>query len=172
MLFKLIFEFLCDVALVQLGVTAVGGYVIADYATKDNIVLSKNYANEAIIWEWGDNPETFNFQDFIGLSVEEVLSLIPDAQEKRKFFRILDYYELNLLFNSQGVCTSAEYCRPNDPNWPYKYGGVFPLENTYTESKVLLLKSSDHYPVHIYRRESFATDDAIICYAKITFPQN
>ena len=89
MLFKLIFEFLCDVALVQLGVTAVGGYVVADYATKDNIVLSKNYANEAIIWEWGDNPETFNFQDFIGLSVEEVLSLIPDAQEKRKFFRII-----------------------------------------------------------------------------------
>ena len=101
-----------------------------------------------------------------------VLSLIPDAQEKRKFFRILDYYELNLLFNSQGLCTSVEYCRPNDPNWPYKYGGFFPLENTYTESKVLLLKSSDHYPVHIYRRESFATDDAIICYAEITFPQN
>ena len=108
MLFKLIFEFLCDVALVQLGVTAVGGYVVADYATKDNIVLSKNYANEAIIWEWGDNPETFNFQDFIGLSVEEVLSLIPDAQEKRKFFIFL-FFLFSFLFSIFGFIHLKEY---------------------------------------------------------------
>lgn len=172
MLLSLILEFLGEVALVQTGVAAVGVYAIGDYATKDDIVLCKNYENEPIIWEWGDDPDLFNFQDFIGLSVSEVKQIIPDIQDKQhKFLRTLDYYELNLIFNSQGLCASVEYLRPKDPNWPYKYNGKFPLENTYTESKILKYKSNITYPVYIYRRESLATPDAIICYAEARKPE-
>lgn len=168
MLLSLILEFLGEVALIQTGVAAVGVYGLGTYATKDDIVLYKNYENEPIIWEWGDDPTLFNFQDFIGLSVTEVKELIPDIKDKEeKFLRCLDYYELNLLFNEQGLCTSVEYLRPEDSNWPYKYHGKFPLENTYTESKILKYKSSTKYPVYIYRRKSFATPNAMICYAEI-----
>ncbi len=172
MLLSLILDFIGEVALIQTGVAAAGVYAVGTYATKDDIVLYKNYEDEAIIWEWGDDPDSFNFQDFIGLSVTEVKSLIPDIQDKQgKFFRCLEYYELNLLFNNQGICTSVEYLRPEDPNWPYKYNGKFPLENTYTESKELQYKSSTKYPVYIYRKKSLATADAIICHAEIRMPQ-
>lgn len=168
MLLSLILEFLGEVALIQTGVAAIGVCALCDYATKDDIVLCKNYKNEPIIWEWGDDYNLFNFQDFIGLSVTEVKELIPDIQDKEdKFLRTLDYYELNLLFNKQGLCTSIEYLRPDDPNWPYKHHGKFPLENSFTESKVLKHKSSEKYPVYIYRRKSLATPNAMICYASI-----
>ena len=60
---------------------------------------------------------------------------------------------------------------PKDPKWPYKTHGVFPLENSYTESKMLKLKSTKKYPIYIYRRTSLQTDNADIFYAKIKFPE-
>lgn len=168
MLLGFLLDFLFGVLLVDVGATAVGVYALGDYATKDSIILCKSYANESIVWDWGDSPDSFNFQDFIGLSVEEVKQIIPDVQDKQgKFLRTLDYYELNLLFSKEGICTSVEYLRPSDPKWPYKYNGKFPLENCYTESKLLKLKTSKYYPIYIYRLKSFATENAFVCHAEL-----
>ena len=114
---------------------------------EDKIILTKCYANKEIEWVWGEAPDKFNFQDFIGLTPDEVKIVIPDIKEKEeKAFRRLDYYELNLLFNDQGFCVKVEYLRPKDPKWPYKTHGVFPLENSYTESKMLKLKGTKKIP--------------------------
>jgi hypothetical protein len=174
MLFNLLLEFLGDLTLTVVGVTAVGvvGLDSSMPSTADPDILCKNYSNEAIIWSWGDNPDMFNFQDFIGLTKDEVKKLIPDVKNKEySLIRMLDNYELDLSFNDQDICIQAEYMRPDDPNWPYKYNGKFPLDHTYTESKVMQLISKTKYPIYIYKRVSLLNWNSVICEAYIDFSE-
>ncbi len=172
MLLGLLLDLIGTVALVPVVGGTMGAYAVDKTLNENKIILTKSYANKEIDWVWGEDPDKFNFQDFIGLTPDEVKFIIPDIKEKEeKAFRKLDYYELNLLFNEQGLCTKVEYLRPKDPNWPYKTHGVFPLENSYTESKMLKIKSTTKYPVYIYRRTSLQTDNADIFYAKIKFSE-
>lgn len=172
MLLGLLLDLIGTVALVPVVGGTMGAYAVDKTLNENKVILTKSYANKEIDWVWGEDLDKFNFQDFIGLTPDEVKIVIPDIKEKEeKAFRKLDYYELNLLFNEQGLCTKVEYLRPKDPNWPYKTHGVFPLENSYTESKMLKIKSTIKYPVYIYRRTSLQTDNADIFYAKIKFPE-
>ena len=173
MLLGLLLDLIGTVALVPVVGGTMGAYAVDKTLNENKIILTKSYANKEIDWVWGEDPDKFNFQDFIGLSVEEVRKFFPDMKDKEeKAFRKLDYYELNLLFNEQGLCAKVEYLRPKDPKWPYKTHGVFPLENSYTESKVLKIKSTTKYPVYIYRRTSLQTDNADIFYARLELPKN
>ncbi|MBR5966202.1 MAG: hypothetical protein IK015_08835 [Treponema sp.] len=172
MLLGLLLELIGELAFGTALCGAGAAYAIDDFVTKDKIIMTKTYSNQDIEWLWGDNPNELNFQDFIGLSVEELKAFIPDVKEKKeKAWRKLDYYEMNWLFNDQGLCVSVEYLRPKDPKWPYATNGVFPLENSYTESEFLKIKSTKKYPVYIYRRTSIQTDNADIFYAEIRMPE-
>ncbi len=172
MLLGLLLDLIGTVALVPVVGGTLGAYAVDKAMNEDKIILTKCYANKEIEWVWGEDPDKFNFQDFIGLTPDEVKFIIPDIKEKEeKAFRKLDYYELNLLFNEQGLCTKVEYLRPKDPNWPYKTHGVFPLENSYTQSKVLQQKAQLKYPIYIYRRTSWQTENADIFYARLELPR-
>lgn len=169
MLLDLLFEFLGEVILIGAGAGVIGAVAIGDLISKDDLTLYKSYANEPIVWEWGDDPNSFNFQDFIGLSYDEVKNLIPDSRKNDSIFNTLDAYELRLSFNEQKLCITAEYDRPNDPKWPYKTNGVFPLNKTYTTSKTLEHKSSTKYPVYIHKY-TVGNGAEIICSAELHQP--
>ncbi|MBO7123073.1 MAG: hypothetical protein J6V90_07330 [Treponema sp.] len=102
MLLGLLLDLIGTVALVPVVGGTMGAYAVDKTLNENKIILTKSYANKEIDWVWGEDPDKFNFQDFIGLTPDEVKFIIPDIKEKEeKALRKLDYYELNLLFNEQ-----------------------------------------------------------------------
>ena len=61
-----------------------GAYAIDKAVNENKIILTKCYANKEIDWVWGEDPDKFNFQDFIGLTPDEVKLVIPDIKEKEE----------------------------------------------------------------------------------------
>lgn len=83
-------------------------------------IYTKDYTDETPEWLWGINKDKLDFQDLVGLSVDNFQIFVKGIKKLEKKEKRTSNYTLNAFFK-EGICVKIEYIRPLDKSFLYRY---------------------------------------------------